>query len=339
MKARERFLKALRLQSVDRPPAVGVNQTATLEQMKKLGVFWPEAHRDAKKMAKLAAAAWEQVGLESAGVPFCQTVEAEIFGCDIVWGDKAVDIPHAPFKGLATPEGVKLPEDFLERGRIPVVLKAVDILKEEHGGEIPILGHVIGPFSLAMHLANMRKILISIHKAPQLVKEFTRIGIDAISDYANAMFEHGADAVVIENMFASVDILGPKGYINFAAPFDAELIKKLHGPAILHVCGNGDKIIQSMVATGAAGISIDSRTNAEKAKIAANGKAAVIGNVDTVKAFAFGTPEGVREDTLRALRAGVDIVAPGCALSPLTPNKNLKAMVAAVKDYEKSSRK
>lgn len=335
MKPRDRFLKALHFQGVDRPPVIAPNQTATLEQMEKLGIFWPEAHRDAKKMARLAAAAWEQTGLESAGVPFCQTIEAEIFGCDIVWGEKSTDIPHAPFKGLATPDGVKIPEDFLDRGRIPVVLKAIDILKKEYGSEIPVLGHVIGPFSLAAHLANMKKILVSIHKAPQLVKEFTRIGVDAIAEYANAMFEHGADAVVIENMFASVDMLGPQGYINFAAPFDRELIKRLRGPAILHVCGNGDRIIESMVATGAAGVSIDSRTDAEKAVIAAKGKAAIIGNVDTVKVLTFGTPEGVKEDTLRAIKAGVDVVAPGCALSPLTPSKNLKAMVAAVKGYKR----
>lgn len=333
MNPRNRFLNAIQLKKVDRVPVIGVNQTATIEQMNKIGVYWHDAHRNAVEMSKLAAAAWEQLGLESAGVPFCQTVEAEIFGCEIVWGDKSTDIPHAPFKGLATPDGVKIPEDFLERGRIPVVLKAIDILKKEHGSEIPVLGHVIGPFSLAMHLANMKKILVSMHRAPQLVKEFTRIGVDAIAEYADAMFEHGCDAVVIENMFASVDMLGPQGYIQFAAPFDRELIHKLKGPAILHVCGNGDKIIDSMIKTGAAGLSIDSRTNAEKAVVVAKGKAAVFGNVDTVKVLTFGTPEGVKEDAHRSTKAGVDGVAPGCALSPLTPNQNIKAMVNAVKTY------
>lgn len=333
MTPKERFLKALKLKAVDRPPVISANQTATLEQMEKIGVYWPDAHRDPEKMALLAAAAWEQTGLESIGVPFCQTVEAEIFGCEIVWGEKKTDIPYAPFQGLSTPEGVKVPENILEKGRAPVVLKALEILRDRYEPSIPLIGHVIGPFSLSAHLANMKKILISTYKNPELVREFTGIGLDAIAEYANAMFEHGADAVVVENMFASVDMMGSAAYAKFAAPFDRELIGKINGPAILHVCGNGDKIMEDMIETGAAGLSIDSRTSAEKAVIAAKGKAAIIGNVDTVKALTFGTPEGVREDTVRALRAGVDMVSPGCALSPLTPNANLKAMVDAVRSF------
>jgi [methyl-Co(III) methanol-specific corrinoid protein]:coenzyme M methyltransferase len=333
MTPKKRFLTALKLGVADRPPVIGADQTATLEQMEKIGVYWPDAHKEADKMALLAAAAWEQTGLESIGVPFCQTVEAEIFGCEILWGNKKTDIPYAPFQGLATPDGVKVPENIVEKGRAPVVLKALEILSEKYGDTLPILGHVIGPFSLAAHLANMKKLLISIHKNPSMVREFTRISIDAIAEYANAMFDCGADAVVVENMFASVDMMGSFAYAKFAAPFDKELIDKLKGPAILHVCGNGDKIIGDMINTGALGLSIDSRTNAEKAVIAAKGKAAIIGNVDTVKALTFGTPEGVREDTLRALKARVDMVSPGCSISPLTPNKNLIAMVDTVKEY------
>jgi MtaA/CmuA family methyltransferase len=335
MTPKERFLKSMRLTSTDRPPVVCPNQTVTLEQMEKIGVYWPKAHRNAEQMARLAAAAWEQTGLESIGVPFCQTVEAEALGCEIIWGDKKTDIPHAPFQGLSTPDGIEVSERFLEKGRVPIVLKAIEILASRYGEELPIFGHVIGPFSLAAHLANMKKILVSIHKNPDLVREFTRIGIDAIAEYGNAMLEHGADAIVIENMFASVDMIGSSAYARFAAPFDRELIRKLKGYTILHVCGNGDKIIKDMLATGAKGISIDSRTNAEKAVIAAKGKAAIIGNVDTVKVLTFGTPKGVKEDTLRALKSGVDMVAPGCAISPLTPNENIAEMVNTVK-YRKN---
>lgn len=335
MTPKKRFRKAMGLRNPDRPPVLSPNQTATLEQMEKVGVFFPEAHRDAEKMAKLAAAAWEQIGLEAVGVPFCQSVEAEALGCEIAWGNKRTDIPYIPSQGLSTPDGIEVSERFLEKGRIPVVLRAIEILSESYGDILPVLGHVIGPFSLAAHLANMRKILVSIHKNPELVREFTRIGIDAIAEYGNAMLEHGADAIVIENMFASVDMIGSESYAKFAAPFDRELIKKIKGDTILHVCGNGDKIIRDMIATGAMGLSIDSRTNAEKAVIAAKGKAAILGNVDTVKVLTFGTSKGVHEDTLRALKAGVDIVAPGCAISPLTPTENLIEMVRTVKERQK----
>lgn len=326
-------MKAINLKKVDRSPVTCANQTATVEQMDSLGVFWPEAHRDPIKMAQLAAAAWEQTSLEGAGVPFCQTVEAEIFGCEIKWGKKKTDIPQAPFKCYKSPDGVKVPENILEKGRIPTVLRALEILEERYGDEIPIFGHVIGPFSLAAHLAGMEKIMVTIFKNPEVVNEFTNLGIDIIAEYGNAMFDHGADVVVIENMFASVDIMGPRGYAQVAAPYDKYLVNKLKGPTILHVCGNGTLIIEDMIRTGATCISIDSRTDAKKSVIAAKRKAAILGNVDTLKTLAYGTPEGVKTDTLRALEAGIDIIAPGCAVSPLTPNRNLKAMVETAKQF------
>ncbi|WP_456474941.1 MtaA/CmuA family methyltransferase [Candidatus Pyrohabitans sp.] len=328
---RERFLRALRLKEVDRPPVLSPNQTATVEQMDNLGIYFPDAYSDAHKMADLASAAWEQAGLEGIGVPFCQTVEAEIFGLEIKWGRRKTDIPEAPFKGYATPEGVEVPENFLERGRIPVVLEAIEILRERYGEQVPIMGHVIGAFSLAAHLANMEKILKMSIKNPTLVKEFTNLGLEAIAEYANAMLERGADAIVIENMFASVDIMGVRGYVNFAQPFDRELIGKIRGPTILHICGDGTKVIDEMLATGATCLSIDSKTDARHAVQASRGRAAIMGNIDTVYALAFGTPEEVAAETKRAVEAGMDIIAPGCAISPLTPNKNLRAMVETVK--------
>ncbi len=331
MTPKERFIKAMRFKKVDRPPVLSPNQTATVEQMDSLGIYFPDAYSDAQKMAALASAAWEQVGLEGISLPFCQTVEAEVFGLEVKWGRRKTDIPEAPFRGYSTPDGVEVPENFLEQGRIPVVLEAIEILKERYGDEVPIMGHVIGPFSLAAHLANMEKILRLSIKNPTLVKEFTNLGLEAIAEYANAMLERGADAIVIENMFASVDIMGVKGYVNFAQPFDRELVRNIRGPTILHICGDGTRIIEEMLATGASCLSIDSKTDARRAVSASRGRAAIMGNIDTVYALAFGTPDEVVAETRRSIEAGIDIIAPGCAISPLTPNRNLRAMVETVK--------
>jgi len=331
-----RFLKALRLKRVDRPPVLAANQTATVEQMESLGIYYRDAYSDPMKMAALASAAWEQVGLEGVGVPFCQTVEAEVFGLEVNWGRKKTSIPVVSFKGCVAPEGIDVPENILERGRIPVVLDAIEVLKERYGDEIPVLGHVIGPFSLAAHLANMEKILKMSIKRPGLVEEFTELGMDAIAEYANAMLERGADAIVIENMFASVDILGVKGYITFAKPFDRELIRRIRGPTILHICGDCTDIIGEMIETGATCLSIDSKTNARFAVDVSRNKAAIMGNVDTVYTLTFGKSHDVEAEAQRSMEAGIDIIAPGCSLSPLTPNRNVRAMVEAVKRREMS---
>ena len=330
---RERFLKALKLRKVDRPPVLSANQTATVEQMESLGIYFRDAYSDPEKMAALASAAWEQVGLEGVGVPFCQTVEAEVFGLEVNWGRKKTSIPVVSFKGCVAPEGIDVPENILEKGRIPIVLDAIEILKDKYDEQIPVLGHVIGPFSLAAHLANMEKILKMSIKRPGLVEEFTQLGMDVIAEYAAAMLDRGADVIVIENMFASVDILGTKGYTTFAKPFDRELIRRIKGPTILHICGDCTSIIGEMLETGATCLSIDSKTDARYAVDVSRNRAAIMGNVDTVYTLAFGKPQDVEAETQRSLDAGIDIIAPGCSLSPLTPNRNVQAMVETVKRF------
>jgi len=330
MNARERFLKALAMEEVDRPSVTCANQTVAVEQMEKIGVFWPEGHKDPEKMAILAAAAWEQAGLEGMGVPFCQTVEAEILGCQLKWENKKNSIPSVPFRGYASPEDVEIPENILEKGRMPVVLKALEILKKKYDNEVPIMGHVNGPFSLAAHLADPSNILRLIIKSPETVHEFSKIATDIIAEYANAMFDHGADVVVVEDMVASVDLLGPDFYVKFAAPYDKELISKLKGPNVLHICGDADPIIDEMIKTGTDCISIDSKSNIENAVIKSKGRASVLGNVDAVTNLLRGSDDDVRNDTLSVMKAGVKLVAPSCSISPLTPTKNIKVMVDTV---------
>jgi [methyl-Co(III) methanol-specific corrinoid protein]:coenzyme M methyltransferase len=332
MTPKERFMKALYFKKVDRPPVTCANQTATVEQMENIGIYWPDAHKDPVKMAKLAAAAWEQIGLEGIGVPFCQTVEAEVLGCKLKWDNKKSSIPSVPFEGYAKPEDVPIPENLLEQGRIPVVLRALEILKEEYGGKLPIMGHVNGPFSLASHLTDPTNMMKMILRTPDVVPEFCSIAGDVIAEYAGAMYEHGADIVVIEDMVASVDLLGPDFYVKFAAPHDKKLVSRLKGPTILHICGNADSIIDDMIKTGVNCISIDSKTDAKKAVDKSRGKAAVLGNVDALTLLSKPQDE-IYNSTLEAIKAGVDLVAPACAISPLTSNSNIKTMVDTVIEF------
>ncbi len=332
MEPKKRFFRAVKQLNVDRPPVLSVNSTVTAEIMEMLGIFMRDAYSDPKKMAELASTSYTVFGLEAVGVPFCQTVEAEVFGIDVDWGKKKTTIPTISYRGDVAPEGIDVPENFLERGRVPTVLDAIEILSERFD-DIPVFGRVIGPFSLAAHIANMEKILRMSIKKPKLVVELTEMCIDVIAEYANAMLEHGADAVVIENMFASADVIGAKGYASSAKPFDKELVGKIKGETILHICGDCTSIIEDMVETGVSGLSIDSKTDAGHAVEISRNRSAILGNVDTVYTLPFGAEKDVRNEVIRAIEAGVDVVAPGCAISPLTPTENVKVMVETVKRY------
>ncbi|MDG6244933.1 MAG: uroporphyrinogen decarboxylase family protein [Methanolobus sp.] len=51
------------------------------------------------------------------------------------------------------------------------------------------------------------------------------------------------------------------------------------------------------------------------------------GNISTSQTLYSKSPEDVRNEAFNCLKAGIDILAPGCGIAPETPLKNLHAMV------------
>jgi [methyl-Co(III) methylamine-specific corrinoid protein]:coenzyme M methyltransferase len=51
---KERLIRVLQGEKVDRMPAICVTQTGTVDQMEATGIYWPEANYDAAQLAALA---------------------------------------------------------------------------------------------------------------------------------------------------------------------------------------------------------------------------------------------------------------------------------------------
>ena len=151
MNLKENVLAVLSGEEVDVTPVISVTQIGIVEAMEKTDAFWPEAHEDAEKMAILGSSLYELAGLECARIPFCLTVEAESMGCKVNLGseDKTPLVVESPFQNAVD---IKIPKDFLHNGRIPVVLEAINKLKEKYGDNLPIIVGITGPFTLTGHL-------------------------------------------------------------------------------------------------------------------------------------------------------------------------------------------
>jgi [methyl-Co(III) methanol-specific corrinoid protein]:coenzyme M methyltransferase len=67
----------------------------------------------------------------------------------------------------------------------------------------------------------------------------------------------------------------------------------------------------------------------------ANGAFRLMGNISTADLL-LGQPADIERQVFANLEAGVDIISPGCAISPRCPNVNLRAMVEAVLKWHQS---
>lgn len=331
---KKRFISALQGRPVDRTPVCSVTQTGTVELMDMTGAAWPEAHSDPEKMAALALAGHRIAGLEAVRYPYCLTVLAETMGCNIRMGTKDIQpsvLSHPFSKG---PENLRMPENLLEKGRIPVVLKATEILADmtENGTQngIPLIAGMEGPLTVFTHLAEIKNCLIWALKKPDYFNTFMETCTELCIEYANAIFDYGADALSMpDGGIVGSRMMPPSVLEDSVKPFYKRLCKKVKGPVILHICGDVGDSLKTLSECGFEAISIEEKVSLKAAKEAIGGRARLIGNVSPSGTMLFGTPDAVKAEAKQCLSAGVDILAPGCGIAPRTPLVNIRALVEA----------
>lgn len=321
-------------------PLVGTATTsAILDLMDISGASRPEADRDPEKMAKLASSLHTDAKLEVIRIPFDVTVIGEALGCQIDFGTKArtPSVISHPFED--NPQGFEMPGDLLVRGRIPVVMEAISLLKKDPGLQVPLVAGIEGPADLASYLWGIRSFLKSTIKKPEIAKDIIEKCIDACIISANAYLHSGADAVVVADALSSPEMMGPDAFRQIVKPALIRFNESIKGHSILHVCGETDSIIPDMLECGFSAISVEENVKDLKYVIdlAHRNNTAVIGNISTADTLYRKTPEDVRKEAFWCLDTNIDILAPGCGLAPETPLKNLLAMVAARDEYVSNS--
>ncbi|WP_229395224.1 methylcobamide:CoM methyltransferase MtaA [Methanosarcina sp. DH1] len=329
-----RLLAALEGKPVDKVPVCSVTQTGIVELMDEVGAAWPEAHTNPELMAKLAIANYELSGLEAVRLPYCLTVLVEAMGCQINMGTKNRQpsvIEHPYPKSL---DGAAVPADLLQKGRIPAVLEAFKIVREKVGPDVPIIGGMEGPITVASDLVSVKSFMKWSIKKTDLFEQALDIATEAAIAYANAMVEAGADVIAIADPVASPDLMSPDTFRQFLQSRLQKFSASVNSVTVLHICGKVNAILSDMADCGFEGLSVEEKIgNAAEGKKVIGDRARLVGNVSSPFTLLPGPIDKIKAEAKVALEGGIDVLAPGCGIAPMTPLENIKAMVAARDEY------
>lgn len=333
---KERLLAAARGLAVDRAPCIspgGMMNMVVNDAMDLAGSLWPEAHENAVKMARLTGTLAESGGFENYGVPYCLTVEAEGMGAEVDMGSREVE-PHVAQAPLTSATQVSLLKPLdLTVGRAAVVLEAIGILKGK-GTEIPIIGNLTGPVSLAGSLVDMGMLLMELRKKPQDCHRLLEFIAEQLIAFGNAQVAMGADAVCISDPSGTGEILGAQFFQLYTLTYLNRVLDAIDAPVkIVHICGRLHMVYPLLQEFHCDVFSIDALVSLKEIKPYLRGKA-VMGNV-SAHALGAMSPAKVRQLTRSALQQGADIVAPACGLPITTPFANIQAMVQASRQGER----
>ncbi|HMM19671.1 MAG TPA: MtaA/CmuA family methyltransferase [Selenomonadales bacterium] len=335
MTPRERLLKALAGQQVDRPPVIcpgGMMNAAIVEIMNNTGYKWPEAHADSALMAKLAAAVHTYTGFENIGFPFCMTVEAEVLGSEVSYGSLACEpkVVGERYGELAAVEE-RDTTAMLGGGRVQTVLDAIRQSAEAYP-EVPVIGNICGPVSLAASLVDPVAMLKGLRKDPANAHRVLSYVSKFQAALAGAMIEHGATIIAIADPTSTGEILGPAMFEEYAVRYLNEVINAVHNRStkvILHICGRMNSVRRLIPELKADAVSVDAVVNLPKLK---NDFPELItmGNISTYL-LQDGPADKVALTAQKLVEEGVDIISPACGLSTATPINMIRAMTRAVK--------
>jgi len=326
MNLKERLLRALKREAVDRPPAAVPTQNSIVEIMEKSGYAWPTAQKRAREMAGLAWACHEIGGIESVRIPFDITVEAEAMGCETRFGDDMSTPPTSVPKTKEEYHTIRIP-DPLKNGRMPEVLEAITLLKEKTGGEVPLIVALGTPFELLSTTLSFEDITMSIYEDPAfLVEQLEKMTVIA-GAYAKEIEKRGPDVLMLVD--GTSQALGPAHYARFSFPYTRRLVDSLNKPTILHVCGNATPLLEQMAGTGVDAFSIDKAVDVANALKVTEGRVALVGKISPQTLFA-GSREEIVAEAEESLKSGLNVVAPGCGILPQTPLENLKVYIDRV---------
>jgi len=314
----------------DRISVANPTSIVSIELMEKTGVFFPEAHLDPKKMAQLAAGGYEILGFDTIMPEFSVQQEAEALGCVVDWGSPTM-MPDAKTHPVKEVEDIQIPENLLEKPSMKVVLEALELLRKDYGNYVGIVGKVMGPWTISYHLAGVQEFLLWTIIDPDKVRAFLERLKEVSILFAQAQLQAGADVVVIAD-HATGDLVSPKTYQDFLLPVHQEMNQRIGGPTILHLCGNCSDRLRLFVEAGFDAYHFEWQVDAKMAVRVINREMSLIGNISNRDVLFGGTPEDVYKQARYSIEAGVDILAPECAVSLQTPLVNLKAIVEAARE-------
>lgn len=300
------------------------------------GIAVSDLVRSGELQAECMIAAAERCDAAASVSMMDLSVEAEAFGASVRFSED--EVPTVTGRLVEGPEqaaALRVPQ--VGAGRTGEYLKGARLAS----GRItdrPVLGGVIGPYSLAGRLMGMADIMVRCIEDPEPVRVVLEKAAGFIAEYALAYKRAGAAGIVMAEPAAG--LLSPKMNDEFSTAYIRDIVARVqdeHFIVIYHNCGNTLPLVKSLLANGAKAYHFGNAVDMlDMLKLMPPDKV-VMGNVDPSGRFMGGTPDSVYAATAELMErcGGYSNWVPssGCDIPPRASWDNIDAFFKAVKDY------
>ena len=192
----------------------------------------------------------------------------------------------------------------------------------------------MGPWSLGYHTFGVQNFLLMSIDDPDLTLRAIHQLKEVSVMFGEAQIAAGADVLMFPD-HATGDLVSGDYYRRFLMELHQEMAERLSVPLILHICGYTLDRMQYLANSGMDCFHFDSKNDSQKAMELAAGRIRLVGNINNpVTLFSKGA-DAVRSEVDACLDAGVDLIAPECAIPLQTKLENVLEIPRAVKDWSR----
>jgi len=334
------FLKALRGETVERPP---------VWMMRQAGRYLPDFMKLKAKYDFFTRCRTPELATEITVMPIHQVgTDAAILFSDILVVPQAMNIevemkpgvgpwlPN-PIRDRKTLDQVVVPDVYEELG---YVYEAIKMTKQELNDEVPLIGFAGSPWTIFCYCVqgqgskNFDKAKEFCFTEPEMAHELLQKITDTTIAYLKGKVEVGVDAVQVFDSWGGM--LSPVDYQEFSWPYIQQIIDALKDEIPVIAFGKGCWFaLDVMAKSGASALGVDWTCSAKNARYFSGGNITLQGNFDPSRLFS--PPKDIKKMVHQMINEfGKDryIVNLGHGILPNIPVENAKAFVEAVKEYK-----
>lgn len=304
--SRDRMMAALKRKYADRVPVTvlfGPNSAAAA------GFTIKEFVTDAAKAAASLLHFYETYQPDTIGVGTLDTLLlSEAVGNELDYPEN--EVPHIKKHALEDKGNLsrlKMP-DPKSTARLPLYLDVCHRLNTALKDSMPVSGAISGPWNLTMQLRGVEPLLYDTMDDPQFVHELMRFATEVCRAWGVAVRETGV-GLSLGEASASCSVISPDIYRQFIQPYQKELVGFFRERKVFmaaHICGYIDPIMEDLIVSGVASLSIDSQSSLKRLVEVSKGRIVIIGNVDTGLFV-----QGTQAEMEAAVKECVDTAAEG----------------------------
>ncbi len=334
MNSIERIVSTLKFEKPDRIPVIAqvFGHAATVA-----GMHLGDYIRNGELLARGQITALDRYGYDAVFALMDTYVETEAVGSVLTYFKNQYPIVKSYALSQDTdPDNLTIPDPH-EAGRMPALLNAAGILREEVGDEVMVVGCVLGPLTVTTQLLGIEKALYLAIDDPERFSRILDFATEVVTRFGKAQIDAGVHLPVVFDPSASPAVVPPMFFYEFELPRLKRLFLSLkeHGAAAnwLHIAGPAGPILPFYPEAGVDIANFDYSVSPSVAQKALT-RTVLDGNIKSWS-FVEATPEEITHESTRLMdqfvHRGGFILSSGCEIPVESRQENVAAMVMSTR--------